>query len=404
MPESLVFSLLTGLSVVVFIGIFHASLRQLLVALFAPLRDATQATGAALADARERIRVAIQRLRASHQLEAPGHSLSVLVGFALFTGAFVILAVTEADLNGATLSGILGQASIGFLTRLSAVLGLNATAVSELLTVSILTQGVMWFAILADLYGFTHLISSERLRATHSANWVTYATLGLLVGVVIALAAFRLPILLGEDASAVPAATNVSVPSLSLAPALLPDGGEAIAPATAAPAAPATSAQNPYTDTQRFAVAFVTYALNVTTFLSVGVAGAIALPTGILLLQLGTMYILGALAALLHLMANLGTGIINYLFGIAFAIFALVARCANFLVTPLHHIPGLARRTDVDQPVVPSEPPGSPPDGPAGPGSGGSATEDGTTTPVMTPPPAGAPDRNWNPYGSGDSG
>ena len=401
MPESLVFSLLTALSVVVFIGIFHASLRQLLVALFAPLRDATQATGAALADAQERIRAAIQRLRASYQLEAPGHSLSVLVGFALFTGAFVILAVTEADLNGATLSGILGQASIGFLTRLSAVLGLNATAVSELLTVSILTQGVMWFAILADLYGFTHLILSERLRAARPANWVTYATLGLLVGVVVALAAFRLPILLGEDASAVPAATNVSVPSLSLAPALLPDGGEAIAPA---PAAPATSTQNPYTDTQRFAVAFITYALNVTTFLSVGVAGAIALPTGILLLQLGTMYILGALAALLHLMANLGTGIINYLFGIAFAIFALVARCANFLVTPLHHIPGLVRRTDVDQPVVPSEPPGSPPDGPAGPESGGSATEDGTTMPVMTPPPVvDAPDRNWNPYGSGDS-
>ncbi len=401
MPESLVFSLLTALSVVVFIGIFHTSLRQLLVALFAPLRDAAQATGTALADTRVRIRVAIQRLRASHQLEAPGRSLSALAGLALFTCAFVILAVTEAHLNGATLSGILGQASIEFLARLSAALGLNATAVADLLTVSILVQCVMWFAILADLYGFTHLIPSERLRTTRSANWATYATLGLLGGVVVALAAFRLPILLGEGAGAVPVTTNVSVPSLSFAPALLPDGDKTIAPAQAAPA---TSTQNLYTNTQRFAVAFVTYALNATTFLSVGVAGAIALPTGILLLQLGTMYILGALAALFHLMANLGAGIINYLFGIAFAIFALVARCANFLVTPLRHIPGLGRRTDVDQPVVPSEPSGSPPAGPAGPESGGSATGDGTISPVMTPSPVGdAPDLNWNPYGPGDS-
>lgn len=400
------FTLFTGIAAIlaalVFIGAYHTSLRALLTAVFAPVRDAVRDGHDFVWTARIRLGDNASEIRAEHHMTGAGRVGSAVVGALLFTSLFVILSLTEATLNGAVLAAILGQPMADLVHDLAAAIGIDSSDLAGALAFSILGQGILWSAVWTDSRGWTHL-APMGLFNSGEQRWLKlllYSVLGALGAVVLSLAIFRLPALIGNDVQQ-PIALVEHGFEWSVTPGLLPDGDRVVPPAETIIDLPGGDI---YTPVQQVTVGLTNVLLNATLVVSVFVSGAIALPLLVNLTQLLFCYLLQAVLVVPQIVLNLCTRAIEWAFALFFACFALFARVGTLLAAPLGLLPFLRQHLDIHAPVVPDQMPDSTNTEPTENFPANRAvdmSESEEPEPVMYlegQPSEPRTDRNWKPY------
>jgi hypothetical protein len=77
-----------------------------------------------------------------------------------------------------------------------------------------------------------------------------------------------------------------------------------------------------------------------------------------------------------------------------------LARAGLLIASPLALLPPVARRLDLEQPVIPGEN-GGPREGAADQATADPGGQEPETVMLPDAPPQGGPDNNWSPYGRG---